>query len=56
MKEKIYKDGEYAPEKECFKCKTKGGVFYDKKFDVFTHSECLHEFEESFDKKCKNQE
>ncbi|WP_164880464.1 hypothetical protein [Clostridium manihotivorum] len=40
MKIKIYKDGEQAIGKECEGCKTKTGVFYDKKSDFFLCSEC----------------
>ncbi|EPY2302349.1 Uncharacterised protein [Clostridium sporogenes] len=43
---KIYKDDEYAPGKECFKCKTKKLVFYNRSFDIFTCSKCLNEFEQ----------
>lgn len=38
---KIYKDGEYAKGKVCCICKTKTGVFYDKKSDFFLCSRCL---------------
>ncbi|MEG2289068.1 MAG: hypothetical protein RSA29_04500 [Clostridium sp.] len=46
---KIYKNDEYALGKECFDCKTKDSVFYNKRFDIFTCSICLRKLEEEFE-------
>jgi hypothetical protein len=46
VKTKIYEDGEWTTQEECFRCKGTKGVFYDKSYDVFTHTSCLREFEE----------
>lgn len=54
VKMKIYKDDEYALGKKCFKCKSEEFVFYNKKWDIFTCSDCLHEFEQERDRRLKN--
>lgn len=51
MKEKIYEDGEYSPDKECAICKARGIkekriTAYSKKYDAFLCSEHEYHMEE----------